>query len=102
MEKKLLLATIGAMTALVGASLADAAEMTLRHPDRVTLFGTVERISNAHEFTLRDENGRVTVRIRDELPILDEGDSVTVTGHAASGDSDILASRVSIHHRAST
>jgi cytochrome c-type biogenesis protein CcmE len=101
MDRKILLATIGAMTALVGASLADAAEMTLRHP-AVTLFGTVERVSNAHEFTLRDNNGRVTVRLRNELPILDEGDSVTVTGNAVKGDANIIASQVSIHRRAAT
>jgi len=47
----------------------------------VVVSGTVEKISNEREFTLRDNSGTVRVKIDDEESVvLKQGDSVTVSG----------------------
>lgn len=101
--------TIGMMATaallLAAAPLADAAETTIHAlPERgdVTLFGTVERIKDEREFILRDNSGRVTVRlIQGDKTILDEGDSVTVNGAVdRSNNKDVNASSVEVHRRA--
>jgi uncharacterized protein YdeI (BOF family) len=93
MKRTTIIATLGTAALLAAAPLGNAAETSTN----VTLFGTVERITNDQQFVLRDNSRRVTV-IHDNGAILDEGDSVIVTG--AIDHNDLTASRVNIHRRA--
>lgn len=87
------------------AALAHTAETTIHtlpSHGMVTLFGTVERLTGDDAFMLRDNSGRVSVRqLSSDRTIVDEGDSVTVTGNVTGDEiKGIMASRVLIHRRA--
>ena len=69
----------------------------------VTLSGTVQKIKNPREFTLRDNSGTIDVRLPNgKSAVLNEGDSVSIIGTVNSGHpsgKDIRAYSVKIDQR---
>ena len=99
MGRLLVLATAGALL-FAGTALADDAHVSGKSSDAlVTLSGTVERIENDQQFTLRDNHGSFDVTmLPGNAAVLNEGDSVSVTG--SLGQRAIEAYTVKVHQRA--
>lgn len=69
-------------------------------PSSVTLYGTVQKVKNSQEFTVRNDHGVFEVQLTDNhAAILDEGDSISVTG-SVDPSHRVSASVVEIHQRA--
>jgi uncharacterized protein YdeI (BOF family) len=93
---------------LGGATLAIAAETTIRtlpNQGNVTVSGTVEKVKNPREFTLRDPSGKINVEVASpESAVLKPGDNVIVTGKIEKkffglAGKEIDATNVSVNQR---
>lgn len=73
---------------------------TMKTGSGVTVVGTVDKVKNEREFTLRDESGKIDVNIASgNSVVLKPGDKVTVSGVIDKGflGADINANTVSVN-----
>lgn len=92
---------VGGFAALLSTSALAANVMINQLPDSgtVTLSGTVSKVKNEKEFTLRDSSGTVDVNIENgQSVVLKEGAKVSVNGTVDKGilGKDINASSVTV------